>query len=77
MKLFGLLKHWNNISGHYIHYADDAIINHQLVDMSSMSILHKKNSNSLKPYIHITSPIRRLVDLLNQIIMFEQFNICQ
>ena len=70
-----VIKHWNNISGHYIHYADDAIINHQLVDMSSMAILHKKNSNSLKPYIHITSPIRRLVDLLNQIIMFEQFNI--
>jgi len=70
-----VIKNWNNISGHYIHYADDAIINHQLVDMSSMAILHKKNSNNLKPYIHITSPIRRLVDLLNQIIMFEQFNI--
>lgn len=70
-----VIKHWNNISGHYIHYRDGAIINHQLVDMSSMAILHKKNSNSLKPYIHFTSPIRRLVDLLNQIIMFEQFNI--
>jgi exoribonuclease R len=29
---------------------------------------------STQSYIHITSPIRRLVDLLNQMILFRQFN---
>ena len=27
---------------------------------------------NMKPYIHITSPIRRLVDLLNQIILYNE-----
>ena len=42
---------WNSASGHYQLYGDN--LNHELMNLES--------------YIHITSPIRRLVDLLNLI----------
>ena len=51
-----IIQYWNNLSGQYILYSD----NHKELEHAIMQ---------LKSYIHITSPIRRLVDLLNQIEM--------
>lgn len=52
------IKIWNSASGQYIDgtlvtNSDTASVRHELLDMDA--------------YIHITSPIRRLVDLLNMI----------
>ena len=46
---------WNNVSGEYTLYTPD--IEHEI-----MKISH---------YTHVTSPIRRIVDLLNQIILYK------
>jgi len=53
------IKIWNSTAGQYIDISADpqVIISHDLLDLDA--------------YIHITSPIRRLVDLLN-IIKFQQ-----
>ena len=69
-----VIKNWNNVSGHYINYDNDAKIDHQLL---SDNFCHFKGFQykKLKPYIHITSPIRRLVDLLNQIILMRMFKL--
>ena len=48
-----IIKMWNNVSGQYILYDKNTIMKHDIM----------KTQN----YSHITSPIRRLVDLLNQI----------
>ena len=48
-----VIRMWNNTSGQYLLFSEDAVLDHQLMGIRS--------------YIHITSPIRRLVDLLNQI----------
>ena len=54
-----VIRSWNNISGQYVTYNDDiGNIVHEIMN--------------LKSYIHITSPIRRLVDLLNQIMLIEK-----
>ena len=52
-KVQRIIQMWNNIAGQYILYD------------SRMEILH--DGMKLKNYIHITSPIRRLVDLLNHL----------
>jgi exoribonuclease R len=54
-----VIRSWNNISGQYVTYNDDI-----------GNIVHEVMN--LKSYIHITSPIRRLVDLLNQIMLIEK-----
>jgi exoribonuclease R len=51
-----IIQSWNNTSGQYVLYEEGIQINHEIMDTQS--------------YIHITSPIRRLVDLLNQMMMF-------
>ena len=53
------IKIWNSSAGHYvdINSIDDLDLNHDLLELDA--------------YIHITSPIRRLVDLLN-LIKFQQ-----
>lgn len=56
-----VIKNWNNVTGHYINYNDDNDITHDLLD--------------LKAYIHMTSPIRRLVDLINQSIFLKELNL--
>jgi hypothetical protein len=53
------IKIWNSTTSQYINGAMIADTRHELLDMDA--------------YIHITSPIRRLVDLLN-IIKFQQIN---
>ena len=48
------IQHWNNTAGKYVLFDDDADLNHFMMNSK---------------YIHITSPIRRLVDLLNQMML--------
>ena len=47
------IKIWNSVSGQYINGSEIVNTRHELLDVDA--------------YIHITSPIRRLVDLLNMI----------
>jgi len=49
-----VIRMWNNTTGQYLAYSESAILSHELMNVNT--------------YIHITSPIRRLVDLLNQMI---------
>lgn len=46
-----VIRQWNNTTGQYVFYNDQRIAEHEIMELTS--------------YIHITSPIRRLVDLLN------------
>jgi uncharacterized protein YhbP (UPF0306 family) len=52
------LKHWNSYGGAYLKF--DEKKGHEVLDLDA--------------YIHITSPIRRLVDLLNIIILQKKLN---
>jgi exoribonuclease R len=53
------IQSWNNNSGKYVAFGEN------------MSCQHDGMKTE---YIHITSPIRRLVDLLNQMILFRQLS---
>jgi exoribonuclease R len=53
-----VIRSWNNVSGHYNMYNENIDLSHE--------VMNKKS------YIHITSPIRRLVDLLNQMILMKE-----
>jgi len=55
------IKIWNSASGQYVDGSKISIKRHELLDMEA--------------YIHITSPIRRLVDLLNIIKLQKTINI--
>jgi exoribonuclease R len=55
-----VIQSWNNNMGKYVIFEEDVILQHCML-----------NSN----YIHFTSPIRRLVDLLNQIMLFNHFGL--
>jgi exoribonuclease R len=55
------IKIWNSATGQYIDASEIADTRHQLLDVEA--------------YIHISSPIRRLVDLLNMIKFQESLNI--
>lgn len=50
-----LIRSWNNTDCKYVLYDKDVVLRHDMMDVGE--------------YIHITSPIRRMVDLLNQIIL--------
>lgn len=52
-----VIRSWNNVTGQYIVYNEDVNMDHEIMN--------------LKSYVHITSPIRRLIDLLNQIIFMQ------
>lgn len=56
-----VIRNWNNISGQYVYYGTTKNLSHELMDE--------------KTYVHVTSPMRRLVDLLNQIEIMENMNI--
>ena len=56
-----VINSWNNVSGQYILYDEECNINHEAMNISS--------------YIHITSPIRRLVDLLNQMLIIKKMGL--
>ena len=62
------IKLWNNSIGHYVLYSDDSSLTHEMMTC-------QKQTGGVKSYIHITSPIRRLIDLLNQMIMFREFGL--
>jgi exoribonuclease II len=53
-----VINSWNNVTGQYILYDEEINMNHEVMNISS--------------YIHITSPIRRIVDLLNQMLIIEK-----
>lgn len=56
-----VISMWNNVSGQYMLY-------NELDD-------HGHEVMNLKSYVHISSPIRRLVDLLNQMLIFKRMNL--
>jgi exoribonuclease R len=56
-----VIKNWSNTTGQYVIYNNEHILEHELM--------------KTKNYVHITSPIRRLVDLINQIWMTKHLNI--
>ncbi|MFY7731643.1 MAG: ribonuclease catalytic domain-containing protein [Flavobacterium sp.] len=51
-KLKNVIRNWNDVNCKYSTYSHDADMSHQVLNIGA--------------YVHITSPIRRLVDLLNQ-----------
>lgn len=53
-----VIQSWNNTIGQYVAFDGNMNVKHDFMKSKS--------------YIHITSPIRRLVDLLNQIILFDR-----
>lgn len=61
-----VIRNWNNTIGQYIIFDKDAYIDHEFMKPRSLTT---GNTKTMKSYIHITSPIRRLVDLLNQMIL--------
>jgi hypothetical protein len=63
-----IIRGWNNTIGQYFPFTEDVSIEHQLISSKSFK-------SEPKVYIHITSPIRRLVDLLNQFVMFQQLGL--
>lgn len=60
-KVHKFLKIWNSSSGQYVEYSN--ILNHELLNLES--------------YIHITSPIRRLVDMLNMVQLMRNLNLVE
>jgi hypothetical protein len=56
-----IVKYWNNVSGEYVLYSEQAYLKHDLMGIDT--------------YLHISSPIRRLVDLLNQSIFCIHFGL--
>jgi exoribonuclease R len=56
-----MIENWRNLAGQYILYDDNsANMRHDVLNTSN--------------YVHITSPIRRIVDLLNQFLFMQNFN---
>jgi exoribonuclease R len=58
-----IIRNWNDVNCKYSIYSDGADISHQVLNISA--------------YVHITSPIRRLVDLLNQTMFIHCMGICE
>jgi exoribonuclease R len=56
-----LIYNWSSMCGQYTVFSENAYLKHDLLNTHN--------------YVHITSPIRRLVDLLNQIIFFQRFSL--
>jgi exoribonuclease R len=56
-----VISMWNNVSGQYMLF-------NELTD-------HGHEVMNLKSYVHISSPIRRLIDLLNQMLIFKHMNL--
>jgi hypothetical protein len=58
-----IINSWNNVSGQYLIYTDNANLQHELMGG--------------KTYAQITSPIRRIIDLLNLIIISQHLCIIE
>lgn len=76
-----VIKSWNNTIGQYVLFNEGNDFNHTLIrnrvakDNSAAFHIAGEPATCTNMYIHITSPIRRLVDLLNQMILFEEFSL--
>jgi exoribonuclease R len=59
---YRIIQNWNNSCGHYVKF-DEHIseLSHDLMN--------------IKSYVHFTSPIRRLIDLLNQMLLMDKYGI--
>ena len=57
-----VIQMWNNVNGQYVVFKENVKLDHELIENT-----HTDSST----YVQITSPIRRLVDVLNQIILFK------
>ena len=66
-----VLNSWNNVVGGYVNYSMQEDISHHLLHANGSGAY---TTNNNQHYVHITSPIRRLVDLLNQIILSSAVN---
>tara|TARA_E500000331_G_scaffold167661_1_gene162188 strand:- start:5992 stop:7791 length:1800 start_codon:yes stop_codon:yes gene_type:complete len=69
-----VIRTWNNTTGKYIVYNDVDKITHDLIGIKKFKQNGHNSKGASLPYIHITSPIRRLVDLLNQIQLCKEYN---
>jgi len=58
---FRVIQNWNNTCGQYIKYDNNIEASHELMN--------------IKSYVHVTSPIRRLIDLLNQMLLMDQYGL--
>lgn len=54
-----VIRTFNNTTGQYLAFSEDTVLSHELM--------------KIKTYVHITSPIRRIVDLLNHILFCVEF----
>jgi hypothetical protein len=76
-----VIKSWNNTIGQYVPFNDEINFHHAFirnnVTKNNYAAFRKngQSTKSINMYIHITSPIRRLVDLLNQMILFDEFKL--
>jgi len=72
-----VIQSWNNTTGQYIPFNENVDFHHTLIPNSvaknNSAVLNKIGETNI--YTHITSPIRRLVDLLNQMILFENLSL--
>ena len=65
-----IIRSWNNMHCQYALYSEDTdTILHNMIDMKSFREMDNSALMKKQPYIHITSPIRRMVDVMNQIIL--------
>jgi exoribonuclease R len=58
-----MIQMWNNINGSYVVFQENVKLEHDLIEPLP--------NNTTSTYIQITSPIRRLIDVLNQIILYK------
>jgi len=56
-----VITSWNNTAGQYVIYNDNTSLEHEIM--------------KTKTYVHITSPIRRLIDLLNMMWMSKELGL--
>jgi exoribonuclease R len=73
-----VINMWNNTIGQYILFDKNSSIEHELMNIKFTrkdNAFHSDFDVPKKTYIHITSPIRRLVDLLNQIILIQKLKL--
>lgn len=62
-KVQQFVKGWNSSGGKYLKYGDGNYKAHDILELDA--------------YVHITSPIRRLVDIINIIIIFKKMKKCE
>ena len=58
-----IIRDWNDVNCKYVAFSGDIDISHQVLKINS--------------YVHITSPIRRLVDILNQTLFIQQMGVAE